>query len=35
MKFISWWCNLLGINDPAAIQVASGVFAAGSALLIA
>lgn len=30
-KAVAWWCNLIGINDPAAIQIATGI----SAVLLA
>jgi hypothetical protein len=33
MQFVTSWCNLIGIHDPAAIRTAAGVFAGGSALL--
>jgi hypothetical protein len=32
-RFISWWCNLIGISDPMAQNVAAGIIAA--AVLIA
>jgi len=31
--FITWWCGLIGISDPAAIQAATG-FAAVAALFV-
>jgi hypothetical protein len=34
-RFVSWWCNFIGIYDPVAVQIASGVLGGGSALLIA
>jgi hypothetical protein len=24
MQFVSWWCNLIGIHDPAAIRMTAG-----------
>jgi ABC-type nickel/cobalt efflux system permease component RcnA len=35
MQFVIRWSHLIGIYDPVAIQTAAGVFAGGSALLIA
>jgi hypothetical protein len=32
--FVDWWCHLIGIPDPTAIQVATGIVGGGSALLI-
>ena len=34
MQFITSWCEILRIQDPMAVQVAAGTFAAGSLLLI-
>jgi hypothetical protein len=31
---VSWWCNLIGIADPTAIQIATGVVGGGLALAI-
>ena len=31
---IAWWCNLIGVSDPAAIQVAVGVVAGGIVMMI-
>jgi len=31
---VNWWCNLLGIHDIYAIQIATGIVGGGSALLI-
>jgi hypothetical protein len=27
---VRWWCELLGVTDPAAVQVAVGVVSAGA-----
>jgi hypothetical protein len=31
---VTWWCNLIGIADPEAIQIATGVVGGGLALAI-
>ena len=31
---MDWWCNLAGITDPAAVQIATGVFGGGLALAV-
>jgi hypothetical protein len=33
-KIIDWWCGLLGVTDPAAIQVAAGLVS-GTAFILA
>ena len=33
-KMVDWWCNLVGISDPTAIQIATGVFGGGLALAV-
>lgn len=30
--WIEWWCHLIGITDPTAVQIATGIVAGGSAL---
>ena len=32
-KFMLWWCDLIGVTDPNAIQIATGVGAAGILIL--
>ena len=32
-KFVLWWCELIGVTDPNAIQIATGVCAAGILIL--
>jgi hypothetical protein len=27
-SFVAWWCNLIGITSPGAIEVASGILGA-------
>jgi hypothetical protein len=34
-RFVTWWCDFIGITDPYAIQIATGVLGGGSALLVA
>jgi hypothetical protein len=34
-EYVNWWCNLLGVVDPASVQIASGIVAGGSLLLVA
>jgi hypothetical protein len=31
---VVWWCNIIGVSDPGAIQIATGVFAGGSLLFL-
>ena len=31
-RMINWWCDFVGITDPEAINVATGVFGGGLAL---
>lgn len=31
---VVWWCKVLGVSDPGAIQIATGVFAGGSLLFV-
>jgi hypothetical protein len=31
-KMVEWWCHVVGINDPTAVQIATGVFGGGLAL---
>jgi hypothetical protein len=31
---VVWWCGLVGVTDPASIQVAVGVVAGGSLIVI-
>jgi hypothetical protein len=33
-KFIAWWCELIGVTDPEAIRVATGVAAIAVGALI-
>lgn len=30
---VLWWCDLIGVTDPSAIQIATGIIAAGTAVL--
>jgi hypothetical protein len=32
-KMVEWWCNFVGITDPTAVQIATGVFGGGLALV--
>lgn len=32
--WVDWWCHLIGISDPVAIQVAAGIVAGGAALAV-
>jgi hypothetical protein len=34
MTLVTWWCNTIGITDAGAIQVAAGVFAGASLILL-
>lgn len=34
-EIVTLWCNMLGIVDPASIQIASGIVGAGSLLFLA
>jgi hypothetical protein len=34
-RLVSWWCDLIAVSDPMAIQVATGVIAGGSLILVA
>lgn len=27
-RFVAWWCDLVGVVDPGAVQTATGTFAA-------
>jgi hypothetical protein len=31
---VDWWCRLVGISDPTAIQIAVGIVGAASLLLV-
>ena len=31
--FVEWWCALIGVSDPASIQMATGIFS-GTALIV-
>ena len=33
-RLVAWWCNLIGITDLMAIQVATGIVGGGLALMI-
>jgi hypothetical protein len=33
-EMVAWWCSFIGIADPEAIQVATGVVGGGLALAI-
>jgi hypothetical protein len=33
-RLVSWWCDLIAVSDPMAIQVATGVIAGGSLILV-
>ena len=26
--YVTWWCNLIGVSDPMAQNIAAGIFAA-------
>lgn len=32
-KAVNWWCNLIGVTDPTAIQTATGIIAAAMMIL--
>jgi hypothetical protein len=32
---MKWWCDLIGVTDPSAVQIATGIAAGGTALLVA
>jgi hypothetical protein len=32
-KLVNWWCELIGVTDPLAIQIATAIIAAGSLVL--
>jgi hypothetical protein len=32
--FVVWWCNLIGIVDPVAIQIATAIVGGGLLLVI-
>jgi hypothetical protein len=34
-SLIEWWCHLVGISDPGAIQIALGIAGAASAFFVA
>ena len=33
-EMISWWCKFIGVVDPQAIQIATGVVSGGLALAV-
>jgi hypothetical protein len=34
MGLMVWWCKVLGVSDPGAVQIATGVFAGGSLIFV-
>jgi hypothetical protein len=34
MGLVVWWCKVLGVSDPGAVQIATGVFAGGSLIFV-
>jgi hypothetical protein len=33
-KAVHWWCNLVGVTDPNAVQTATGIISAVSLILV-
>ena len=31
---MTWWCNLIGVTDPASIQIAVGIASVGAAIFV-